>query len=142
MTVKATTAPVFTRLLITPTRILPNDRAMVNVAVTALASGDIGPDWEITGPLTLKVRAERDPRGNGRIYAIAVAATDDSGNIVTSTLHVVVAKSASTRFEDCDDQHRTEDQRYSDEKRDYDSRDQGERDGDDNADNDRKARGK
>jgi hypothetical protein len=165
VTVKDSTAPVFTKLTATPNRILLNDRSMVNVVVAATATdridptlnlrivsvtsddpitgtspGDVGPDWEITGPLTLKLRAERDARDNGRIYTISVAATDDSGNTTTRTLHVLIAKNSSVRFEDCDSHHRTEDKRCSDEKRDHDSRDQGDRDDDDNDDNDRKSR--
>jgi hypothetical protein len=167
VTVKDSTAPVFTKLTATPSRILLNDRSMVNVAITALATdridptlnlrivsvtsddpvtgtspADVGPDWEITGPLTLKLRAERDAKDHGRIYTISVAATDDSGNTTTRTLHVLVAKNSSVRFEDCDSQHRSESKRCDDEKREHDRRDQGDRDDDDNDDNDRKARGK
>ncbi|MDB6030822.1 MAG: hypothetical protein JWM16_1160 [Verrucomicrobiales bacterium] len=38
------------------------------------------PDWVITGPLTLKLRAERSEKGPGRIYTITVQCTDSSGN--------------------------------------------------------------
>jgi hypothetical protein len=33
--------------------------------------GNTAPNWEITGDLTLNLRAERSGLGNGRIYAIA-----------------------------------------------------------------------
>jgi hypothetical protein len=49
-------------------------------------SGDV----ERTGPLTVKLRAERDPRGEGRVYTIHVEAIDDAGNRSTSTVTVTV----------------------------------------------------
>jgi hypothetical protein len=162
-----TTRPYFTRLSITPTRILANDQSLVTATITAVArdrvdampdvrivnvtsdepvsgtgAGDLAPDWEITGPLTLKLRAERDPRANGRIYTIYVAATDDAGNTQTRTLHVIVPKNSGTRFEDCDAHHRSEAQRFRDEDRDCDSRDQGHRDDDDDDDDNKKGRGR
>jgi hypothetical protein len=36
-------------------------------------------DWQITGAMTLKLRAERDG-GESRIYTISVRCTDASGN--------------------------------------------------------------
>jgi hypothetical protein len=42
--------------------------------------GDRYPDWKITGDLSLKLRAERSPKGSGRVYTIRVRCTDDSGN--------------------------------------------------------------
>jgi len=54
--------------------------------------GDVAPDWAITGPLTLDLRAER--AGNAtRIYTITVATTDFSGNTTISTCQVTVANS-------------------------------------------------
>ncbi|HVE69765.1 MAG TPA: HYR domain-containing protein [Thermoanaerobaculia bacterium] len=62
----------------------------VNVfAVTANETITSG-DFERTGPLTLKLRAERDPRGEGRVYTIHVEAIDDAGNRSTSTVTVTV----------------------------------------------------
>lgn len=164
VTVKDTTKPLFTKLSITPTLLTANDHSMVTATVTAIATdkvdptlnvrivsvtsdeaitgtgaGDVGPDWEITGPLTVKLRAERDPRGNGRIYTVFVAATDDAGNTITRSLHVLVAKSGS-KFEDCDSRHRSEKDRFRDEDRDCDGRDQGDRDQDDDDDDDKQGR--
>ena len=49
-------------------------------------SGDYAPDWEITGNLTLRLRAERSGVGSDRIYTIKVQSTDFFGNAsVTST---------------------------------------------------------
>ncbi len=150
VTVADQTKPEITSLSVNPTQLLKGDHKMVNVtvyatatdkvdsslnlriisvtsdeAVTGTSSADVGPDWVITGPLTLQLRDEYDPRGDGRIYTILVAATDDAGNTRTRTIHVLVPKKSSTRFEDCDRSHRSEKQRCDDEARDCDSRDQG-----------------
>lgn len=50
------------------------------------------PDWEITGPLTLDLRAER-LGGTDRIYTITVETTDHAGNSVTNTVQVRVPQS-------------------------------------------------
>jgi hypothetical protein len=55
--------------------------------------GDTAPDWEITGALTLNLRAERRGDGNGRIYTITVESRDVSGNASVRTVTVSVPKS-------------------------------------------------
>jgi len=68
------------------------------VAVTSnepqdgLGDGDTSPDWEITGLLTLNLRAERAGSGSGRVYTITVKCTDPSGNESTSTVTVTVPR--------------------------------------------------
>jgi hypothetical protein len=57
-----------------------------------LGGGDIGPDWQITGDLTVNLRAERWNRGNGRVYTITVRCTDDAGNSSTSSVTVFVPR--------------------------------------------------
>ena len=42
--------------------------------------GNTSPDWEITGPLSVNLRAERSGSGSGRIYTIHVEARDAAGN--------------------------------------------------------------
>ncbi len=54
------------------------------------AQGSNAPDWEITGDLTLKLRAERKGSGPGRIYTITVESVDVSGNRSTATTAVSV----------------------------------------------------
>jgi hypothetical protein len=49
----------------------------------------LSPGWELTGALTLNLRAERLGSGSGRAYTITVEAADASGN--TSTASTVVA---------------------------------------------------
>lgn len=54
--------------------------------------GDASPDWEITGDLTLKLRAERSGKGDGRIYTVVVECTDESGNVSSSPVTIVVPR--------------------------------------------------
>lgn len=53
-----------------------------NEPETGLDAEDFGPDWEITNAekLKLRLRAERDPNGNGRVYTIVVEGKDAQGN--------------------------------------------------------------
>lgn len=48
------------------------------------------PDWEIVNDHTVKLRATRNPLGNGRFYTITVTSTDASGNADTATAQVLV----------------------------------------------------
>lgn len=58
-------------------------------AETGLGDGDVGPDWEITGPMTANVRVERFSAA-GRVYTITVESRDASGNASTRTVTVRV----------------------------------------------------
>jgi hypothetical protein len=58
---------------------------------------DVGPDWEITGSLTLNLRAERLDVGNGRTYTITVEAKDVTGNASQTTVNVAVPKNMSKK---------------------------------------------
>jgi hypothetical protein len=48
------------------------------------------PDWVVTGPLTLSLRAERLEAGPGRVYTVTVKCTDSSGNAATKSLTLTV----------------------------------------------------
>jgi hypothetical protein len=48
------------------------------------------PDWEITGALTVNLRAERSGSGSGRVYTILVEAQDASGNTTRERVTVSV----------------------------------------------------
>ena len=61
-----------------------------NEPINGLGDGDTAPDWQITGDLTVELRAERSGNGTGRIYTIAVQCTDASGNSSTKTVTVSV----------------------------------------------------
>ena len=52
--------------------------------------GDKAPDWEITGPLTVNLRAERDGKGTGRVYSIEVECLDAAKNRTRKTVEVSV----------------------------------------------------
>jgi len=115
--VKDTTAPSITNISANPNTLWPPNHKMVAVTVsveaedncdaapkskiTAVASnepinglgdGDTGPDWEITGDLTLNLRAERSGKGDGRIYTITFQCSDAVGNTTTGTVTVIVPK--------------------------------------------------
>jgi len=115
VTVADRTPPVVTNIVASPSNLWPPNHKMVavRVAVTAEDAVDAAPvsrivtvtsnqpingpgdgntasDWEITGPLTLNLRAER-AGGSDRLYSIEVVTTDFSGNSTTSTVVVSVA---------------------------------------------------
>ena len=52
------------------------------------------PDWEIVGPLRAKLRAERTPDTEPRIYTITIEAKDAAGNVSTASTIVHVPLSA------------------------------------------------
>jgi len=54
-----------------------------NVALTT-------PDWDITGDLTVNLRAERSGTWGGRLYTIAVECEDTAGNTASKTTTVFV----------------------------------------------------
>jgi hypothetical protein len=55
-----------------------------------LGDGDTAPDWEITGPVTVDLRAERSGTGSGRIYTMTVECPDGAGNVASATTTVTV----------------------------------------------------
>jgi predicted extracellular nuclease len=110
------TAPVFAGLTATPDVLGPVNHKLVPVTLTpdvvdavdptptiriisvtsnetanGKGDGNTGVDWEITGPLTLNLRAERSGGNkNGRVYTITVEAIDASGNRSVRTVTVSV----------------------------------------------------
>ena len=67
--------------------------------ITQVASSESAPfkgagrtatDWEITGPLTLNLRAERSGRSTGRTYTIGFTCSDPSGNAAAGQATVLV----------------------------------------------------
>ena len=68
-----------------------------NEPVDGTGDGDTSPDWEITGDLTLRLRAERAGTGSGRVYTITVEARDYSGNTTLETISVIVPKNQSDK---------------------------------------------
>lgn len=114
LTVADTTAPTIRSASVTPADLTPANHRMVPVTVSIVAvdncdpaptcsivsivssdpvtsQGDkTSPDWEITGPLTADLRAERSKGNVPRIYTLKVACTDASGNTTETTLTVGV----------------------------------------------------
>ena len=121
LTVSDTTAPVISSLVASPNVLEQANHQFVSVTVSVSASdacdpspisqiiaissdeavtgpGDnTSPDWEITGPLTANIRAERSPQGNGRTYTITVRCTDASGNNSIKSAVVTVPKQSNPK---------------------------------------------
>jgi hypothetical protein len=114
VTVLDSTAPTITSVSASPATLWPPNHKMVPVTVTASATdtcgaatctiasitsnesvnghgdGNTSVDWQITGPNTADVRAERSGGGSGRVYTLTVRCTDPSGNASTGTATVAV----------------------------------------------------
>jgi hypothetical protein len=113
VTVRDTTAPVFTALSTNAPTLWPPNHKMVAVTVSAattdasavsyritrvtsnepdngLGDGDTANDIKITGAMTVDLRAERAAKGTGRVYTITVEAKDAAGNVSTKTVTVGV----------------------------------------------------
>jgi len=116
VTVVDTVPPVITSVSANPNVLWPPNHKMVTVpiqavvtdacgattwrvvsvssseAVNARGSGNTSPDWKITGPHTVQLRAERTG-GNkdGRVYTITIQAKDAADNLSeTATIQVTV----------------------------------------------------
>jgi len=61
-----------------------------NEPVNGSCDGNKVPDWEITGDLTVDLRAERSGCGSGRVYTIQVQCTDAADNSSVDTVAVYV----------------------------------------------------
>ena len=117
VTVADTTPPVITLITVSPAALWPPNHKMIDVTVTATAvdavdatpsvrivsvssnqpqngtgDGDTGPDWNITGPLTVQLRAEMAGTSKTeRVYTITLETQDSAGNVGTATVTVRVA---------------------------------------------------
>lgn len=107
------TAPAILSITATPNRLWPVNRRMVNVNVSVTAVDDAGAtlaarivsvavsesvsdtDWRIVSDLTVALRAARNGQEQPRVYTIAVAVSDSSGNISTGTVDVIVPHDAA-----------------------------------------------
>ncbi|MDB6028973.1 MAG: uncharacterized protein JWM68_5196, partial [Verrucomicrobiales bacterium] len=68
-----------------------------NQAINGTGDGSTSPDWQITGPLTLKLRAERSGNMGDRIYTITVQTVDASGNVSSKNVAVTVPHDQSKK---------------------------------------------
>lgn len=55
-----------------------------------LGDGDMYPDWQITGDLSVNLRAERSGTGKGRVYTIGITCTDAFNKSSTGSVSVTV----------------------------------------------------
>jgi hypothetical protein len=116
VTVRDTTAPLITSGAADPAVLSPPNHELVPVTVSVSAvdlcdasidcrivavssdepvsgpgAGHTSPDFEITGPLTLLLRAERAALGDGRIYLVTLECVDDAGNAARKDVEVSVS---------------------------------------------------
>ena len=83
--------------------VLNSATVISNEPVTSNEDGDLSPDWtepvinQATGIITLKLRAERLGKGNGREYSISITATEKSGNINNAIVKVLVPHDQSKK---------------------------------------------
>lgn len=114
VTVRDTTPPTVTSITASPDTLWPPNHKMHTITVSVIATdlvdphpvstivdvtsnqpingpgdGNTTPDWQITGALTVDLRAER-AQGEDRIYTIHVDTADFSGNVTHSTVTVRV----------------------------------------------------
>ncbi|HEX8351680.1 MAG TPA: pectinesterase family protein [Pyrinomonadaceae bacterium] len=106
VTVRDTTAPVIQSLTASPATISKVNGKMTPVVITAnvsdavdstpttriisvTGSENIAGDWQITGNLTLQVRAKATAKA-GRVYTVTVESRDAAGNASTRTVNVTV----------------------------------------------------
>ena len=112
---KDTTPPAFKTLAASPAVLWPPKHDLVPITIAAEAidlldpspsvqivsvtssepadgddDGNTALDWEVTGPLSVNLRAERSGSGTGRVYTISVEARDASGNTTIATVEVIV----------------------------------------------------
>ena len=60
--------------------------------VNGLGDGDTAPDWEVTGPLSLLLRAERGALGAQRTYTVTLECVDGSGLASRTSVEVIVPR--------------------------------------------------
>ena len=66
-----------------------------NEPVDGLGDGTTLPDWQVTGALSLNLRAERAGHGSGRIYTVTVQCGDEFNNASTQSVEVRVSHDQS-----------------------------------------------
>jgi Tannase-like family of unknown function (DUF6351) len=92
VTVADTTPPVISNLTVSVSPTVTDacgaaSCRIISVGVNQVADAS---DWQITGPLTANLRAERPGSGGDRIYTLAVQCTDGSGNSARGNVAVTV----------------------------------------------------
>jgi len=103
------TPPEMGRITATPDVLWPPNHRMIPVSLSVEATDDLDPspvariiqvtsngaedasDWEITGPLTVNLRATRPGQAKERVYTIVVECVDASGNASSKSVTVRVS---------------------------------------------------
>jgi hypothetical protein len=103
--------PAIQSVVAAPSVLWPPNHKMVPVTVTVGATDNCGvvsekivsvtsnesqggsADWQVTGDLSLLLRAERDGSGSGRTYTITVEVKDAAGNASRRAVNVIVPHS-------------------------------------------------
>ncbi|MGA1823921.1 MAG: hypothetical protein ACMUIP_04585 [bacterium] len=121
VTVEDNTPPAIYQVIAEPNRLWPPNHKFVEVTVSVNADdncdvapvakildvtsneplnsegdGNTQPDWEITGDMSVKLRAESSGTGDDRVYTIIIAVGDESGNASRAEVTVVVPHDEST----------------------------------------------
>jgi hypothetical protein len=109
VTVVDTSAPTISKLSVDSNMLWPPNHKMVAVRVSAIVTDSCDPapkykivsvisnepgadEFQVTGDLTVNLRAERNGPGSGRVYTITVQAADSVGNSVNRDVTVSVPK--------------------------------------------------
>jgi hypothetical protein len=108
--VRDTTPPTVQSATATPAVLSPANNKLVPVTIAVSATDTCGgsvrcrivsvtsnepittSDWQITGDLTLTLRAARVNKGPGRVYTMTIECADASGNVATKTATVTVPR--------------------------------------------------
>lgn len=110
VTVSDSTPPQLATIVATPQSLWPPNQRMVPVQliVDAVDNCEASPivritevrsnepqnpfasDWEITGPLSVNLRAKRSGKSGGRTYTIVVECEDANGNVSSASVNVTV----------------------------------------------------
>lgn len=73
------------------------DGGTVTIRITGISQDEPGASWSGIGTPVARIRAERDGRGDGRVYHIAFDATDPSGAACTGEVTVCVPHDSRTK---------------------------------------------
>ncbi|MEO6723214.1 MAG: T9SS type A sorting domain-containing protein [Ferruginibacter sp.] len=113
VTVKDKVLPVLTNVSATPTSLWPPNHQLRDVTInytltdncpgavvslsvksnepqTGTGRSDLPNDWQVMSADRVRLRAERNELGTGRIYTITIKATDAAGNITKKEVYVTV----------------------------------------------------
>ncbi len=84
-------------LTVTTSDSTPVTAEIVNIASSETDPDDnTSPDWIVTGPLTLQLRAEKSAQAKVRIYTIDVKITDEDNNLYLERATVTVTNANAT----------------------------------------------